>query len=199
MTARMTPARVMLLTSALAALTALSAAPAWGQAESAETAPAAAALPEPATEATAPETAAPETTAPEAAVDPAAAETAQGIGRVARAAFATAIEAREPVDSIDSLSNDHSRVFFFTELVDLQGQSVVHRWEHDGQVVAEVPFEVGGPRWRVYSTKSLLPGSTGEWTATVVDGQGNVLTSQRLRYVAAAEPEPPAAPDSGAP
>ncbi len=112
---------------------------------------------------------------------------------------------REPVDSIDSLTNDHSRVFFFTELVGLQGQSVVHRWERDGQVVAEVPFEVGGPRWRVYSTKSLLPGWTGDWTVTVVDGQGNALASQRLRYIASAEPapepepQPPAAPDSGAP
>ena len=193
MTAGMTPARAMILTSALAALTALAAVPARGQGESAETEPAAAALPEPAAEAATAETSA---TAAEAGVETAA---PSAVGRVARAAFATAVEEREPVDSIDSLTNDHSRVFFFTELVGLEGQSVVHRWELDGQVVAEVPFEVGGPRWRVYSTKSLLPGSTGEWTVTVVDGQGNVLTSQRLRYVAAAEPEPPAAPDSGAP
>ncbi len=193
MTAGMTPSRAMILTSALAALTALAALPAWGQGESAETELPAAALPEPASEAATAETSA---TGAEAGVETAA---PSAVGRVARAAFATAVEEREPVNSIDSLTNDHSRVFFFTELVELQGQSVVHRWELDGQVVAEVPFEVGGPRWRVYSTKSLLPGSTGEWTVTVVDGEGNELASQRLSYVAAAEPEPPAAPDSGAP
>ncbi len=197
MTAGMTP-RAMLLSGALAALTALATAPAWGQAVSPETEPSATA-PSPAAETPAPETTA---TGGETGGETAAPSV---VGRVARAAFATGMQEREPVDSIDSLTNDHSRVFFFTELVGLQGQSVVHRWERDGQVVAEVPFAVGGPRWRVYSTKSLLPGWTGDWTVTVVDGQGNALASQRLRYIASAEPapepepQPPAAPDSGAP
>ena len=77
-------------------------------------------------------------------------------GEVARAQFTTAIEAREPVDKVTILSNDVNKVYFFSELRNLQGQSVTHRWLLGGKVMAEVNFNVGGPRWRVNSSKTLL-------------------------------------------
>jgi hypothetical protein len=144
--------------------------------------------------------------APEAAPTSEAAPAAlspDDAGRVTRAQFSTAIEDREPTDSLETLANDVDRVFFFTELVDLTGRTVTHRWEMDGVPMAEVEFQVGGPRWRIYSSKNLEPTWLGAWTVTIVDDSGRVLASETLRYTAALEePEagggdsvPPAAPD----
>jgi hypothetical protein len=105
---------------------------------------------------------------------------AQVQGQVARSAFTSDISEREPVDNLTTLTPDIARVYFFTELRNLEGQTVTHRWEHAGQVVAEIPFNVGGPRWRVWSSKNLDSGTTGEWSVTVVDGAGNELARESI-------------------
>ncbi|MGE0080112.1 MAG: DUF2914 domain-containing protein [Thiohalomonadaceae bacterium] len=101
-------------------------------------------------------------------------------GEVARAQFTSNVSEREPVDNLTALPADASRIYFFTELRDMEGQTVTHRWERDGQVMAEVPFNVGGARWRVWSSKNLDSGATGEWTVTVVDGAGNERARQSI-------------------
>jgi hypothetical protein len=117
-------------------------------------------------------------------------------GEVARAVLTTAVVEREPGEPVSTLSNDHDRIYFFTELNGLEGATVTHRWEWNGQVMAAVPFEVGGPRWRVYSSKNLEPVWLGEWTVSVIDASGQVLASGRFTY---ALPSPGAVPDPAVP
>jgi hypothetical protein len=106
-------------------------------------------------------------------------------GHVARAIFTTAIADREPVDQIETLPNSVDRIFFFTDLRELAGQIVTHRWEYAGEVMAEVTFKVGnGARWRVYSSKNLLPEWTGTWTVVVSNQAGQPLQSSRFEYSA---------------
>lgn len=107
-------------------------------------------------------------------------------GAVTRATFTTDVKNREPVDHITTLTNTASKVYFFTELTGLAGQRVTHRWLHEGKVVAQVSFQVKGPRWRVWSSKELLPGWTGLWTVQVVTADGHVLLEDQLTYRAAA-------------
>ena len=122
-----------------------------------------------------------------------AAAVAAPTGTVARSAFTSEIADREPVDQITALENDVTSIYFFSELIGLEGQTVVHRWEHNGEMLAEVPFEVGGPRWRVYSSKKLDPLWLGEWSVRVVDGAGNELSLDRFTYSKAeAAPSAPA-------
>ena len=59
-----------------------------------------------------------------------------------------------------------------------------HRWSREGEVLAEVEFKVGGSRWRVWSSKSLIPEWAGEWQVAVVDGEGNVLSEKRFEFAA---------------
>ncbi|ACL71694.1 hypothetical protein Tgr7_0597 [Thioalkalivibrio sulfidiphilus HL-EbGr7] len=101
---------------------------------------------------------------------------------VARAQFTTGVVDREPVDAVSSVSADTETVYFFTELRDLQGQHVVHRWEYAGEPVAVVGFDVGGPRWRVWSSKQMAPEQTGTWRVYVVTQDGNVLASEELSF-----------------
>jgi hypothetical protein len=132
-----------------------------------------------------------------AAVPPAASVPAGA--SVARAVFARAVAEREPHDVVSSLDPDAQEVFFFTELLGLEGRTVRHRWELDGQLMAEVPFVVGAPRWRVHSSKRLLPGQPGSWTVSVVAESGEILRSEVLQRALAtpepSSPTPPAAPE----
>lgn len=113
--------------------------------------------------------------------EPAAAP-AVAVGTVARAAFTTGVVEREPIDNLLTLDASADRVYFFTELLDLEGQTVTHRWQHRGNVMAEVSFEVRGPRWRVHSSKNLVPEWVGPWYVDVIDGAGNILYTGELIF-----------------
>ena len=123
--------------------------------------------------------------------DPRVVESASD-GQLVRATFSTRIEEREPTDPIEQLTTAFDHVFFFTELVGRQGEEILHRWEYAGELVAEVPLAILGPRWRVYSSKRLPSDATGTWTVTVVGSSGEVLAQRVLEYSSAE----PAAADS---
>ncbi len=108
---------------------------------------------------------------------------ASGEGSIAKGVFTTEIVDREPVDEIDSLYTDVTTIFFFTDIRNMQGKTVLHRWVHEGQVRAEVSFEVGGPRWRVYSSKNLAEEWLGNWKAEVLDSEGNRLHEAEFVYL----------------
>ena len=129
----------------------------------------------------------------EEATLPVADQGAGAIGQVARSTFTTAVLDREPQDSITSLSNDNVVVFYFTELRDMTGATITHRWEHDGNLMAEVFFDVGGPRWRVYSRKNLEPSWLGDWKVTVLDSTGRTLGTDTFTLSEASRGVEPAA------
>lgn len=108
-------------------------------------------------------------------------------GSVVRSVFTTGIEDREPVDKVSALGTGHNAIFYFTELRDMSDQTAVHRWEYDGKVMAEVEFQVRGPRWRVWSKKSLVPGWTGQWKVSVLNGAGEVISEDVFEYTPQAD------------
>lgn len=122
-------------------------------------------------------------------------------GIVARAQFTNEIQDREPVDKVSKLLNDKNRIYYFSEIKDAANQKVTHRWEHNGKVLSETSFDIGGDRWRVYSNKTLDPNQTGEWKVSVVDEAGSTLGASTFTYEnAPAAPIPPAsAPAVAAP
>ncbi|MBW6510954.1 MAG: DUF2914 domain-containing protein [Desulfuromonadaceae bacterium] len=99
---------------------------------------------------------------------------------VARALFTTSVENREPVDELTATDTALETLFFFTEINDMAGEPVLHRWVYNGQVMAEVPFTIGGPRWRVYSSKQMIPGWVGKWRVDVVNATGEVVASKEI-------------------
>ena len=101
-------------------------------------------------------------------------------GSVVRSIFTTAIQDREPIDKLNNSASDTEQVFYFTELRDMSGQTATHRWEHGGQVMAEVKFDVRGPRWRVWSSKSFVPNTAGDWKVSVVNGAGETISEEMI-------------------
>jgi len=118
---------------------------------------------------------------------PAFAEETDFMGSIARSAFTTQVVDREPMDEIVSATNDVHTIYYFSEVQGMSGQQVRHRWLYEGEVKAEVSFDVGGPRWRVWSSKSMLAGWTGEWTVQVIDENGQVLAEDNMSYEPVAE------------
>lgn len=99
--------------------------------------------------------------------------------------FTTRVDNREPVDQVLVLEDSYKKIFFFSELRNLEGHEIIHRWEHDGKVVSEKSFEVKGPRWRVYSSLRLNDTMLGRWTVIVMTKDGCPLKAGVFQYVAA--------------
>lgn len=116
-------------------------------------------------------------------------------GSVVRSIFTTVIDNREPVDKVKSIDTSNRKIYYFTELRDMAGQTAVHRWEYKGKVMAEVNFKVRGPRWRVWSQKSFAPGWSGDWKVSVLNGAGEVISEDVIAYIAKTE-TPVTAPDT---
>lgn len=104
------------------------------------------------------------------------------LGRVTRSAFTQTIVAREPQDQIISLANDQDGVYYFTEIRDMSGQEITHRWLYNDRVMAEISFHIGSNRWRVWSKKRLASDWTGVWTVEVVDQAGTIIHSDNFTY-----------------
>ena len=100
------------------------------------------------------------------------------------AQFTTAVENREPVDQVTFVSNDVKTIYLYSDLRGFAGQTVTHRWIHEGEAKAEVAFEVRGPRWRVWSSKDLLEDWIGDWTVEIVNADGEVIAAETFTYSA---------------
>lgn len=104
-------------------------------------------------------------------------------GSVSRALFTIGVDNREPVIMVDSISSDsYNSISFFTELTDLSGHTVTHQWMYNDKIMFEKTFDVGGARWRVWTSKTLLSDWTGTWTVNVLDDDRSVLESKSFEY-----------------
>ncbi len=104
---------------------------------------------------------------------------------IRRAQFTNGIIKREPIDNIDQLSaaaKELKKIYYFTELRGLKGETIMHQWQHENNVVAEVEFKVRGNRWRVYSSKYLQSHKKGSWQVVVKDEKGNPLETSQFTY-----------------
>lgn len=104
-------------------------------------------------------------------------------GEVSRALFTIGVDDREPVIMVDSIdSSAYKSISFFTELNDLSGHNVTHQWTFNDKVMFEKTFQVNGSRWRVWTSKTLIPSWTGTWTVNVLDDDRSVLASNSFEY-----------------
>ncbi|WP_425352122.1 DUF2914 domain-containing protein [Isorropodon fossajaponicum symbiont] len=45
------------------------------------------------------------------------------------------------------------KIYFFTNIRNLTGDKITHRWSYKDKVKAEIGFNIKGKRWRVWSIK----------------------------------------------
>jgi len=101
--------------------------------------------------------------------------------RVLRAQLSAGVKGKEPTARLQPpirvTGGSDRTIYYFSEVRDLDGQTLFHRWEREGRVLASVPFEIRGERWRVYSRKTITPRMTGTWRVVLADAGGKELAS----------------------
>ena len=98
-----------------------------------------------------------------------------------RARFALAIADREPVgDAPAALPQRYDTLFFFTEIHNARGETLVHRWFFNDVLQAEVKLSVAGDRWRTWSRKNIGNNRDGSWKVTISTESGCELANQQL-------------------
>lgn len=101
-------------------------------------------------------------------------------GAAARAIFTTSIQNKEPVNNLNSVAVNSQQVSFFTELVNLNGKVVTHRWSVHGEVVYTKDFRVGANRWRVWTTKTITP-YVNDMVVVQILVNGQVISQETIR------------------
>lgn len=103
--------------------------------------------------------------------------TAQDVkaGSVINATFTSNVAEGAPVDFREAFFTDTPVVYYYSELLDLEGQTVKHRWSLEGKVMQEVPIQVTRARQPAWSKSTMQPQWTGNWTVEVLNGKGQVI------------------------
>ena len=61
---------------------------------------------------------------------------------ISNAEFALEVKDRTPLNIIKELDNSYGKIYFFTNIRNLQGQRVKHHWIYNNKVMAEIDFNV---------------------------------------------------------
>ena len=100
-----------------------------------------------------------------------------------RALLVTDVHEREPVgENIDSIQVDNrsvTRLFYFTEVKGMEGQSITYRWLYGDKPVFSKTIPVtGNYSWRSYTSKLIPYSMLGNWRVEVLDSHGHLLAKQ---------------------
>ena len=101
------------------------------------------------------------------------------VGGDSRLAFTTLIANKEPTSDLTQVSHTAQQLLFFSELRNLSGKRVTHRWVYNGNVVYEKSFNVGAARWRVWTQKTITT-YRGPVTVQIVNAAGQVLQTREI-------------------
>ena len=88
---------------------------------------------------------------------------------------ATGVENRQPVGVADTFPADVGKVYAWMRVTGAADQAIQVVWRYES-LTFNVPLEIGGPSWRTWSSKIIMPVWTGEWTVEVLDARGNSIT-----------------------
>ena len=107
--------------------------------------------------------------------------------RIARALLTTGVNNKEPLDVIVSPvvvnKNKASGVFYFTEIVDMKGVDLYHRWLWNDQVQYNRKINILGDRWRAATSKTIPYTKTGNWNVRLVNNEGVILNEIKFKVI----------------
>jgi hypothetical protein len=103
-------------------------------------------------------------------------------GSVANATFTSGVTDGAPIDYRQEFFNNTPVVYYYSELLDLGGQTIHYRWTLEGKLMHEVPMHVTHARQAAWSWVEMQPDWTGNWTVEVVDARGDVLDRSNFAY-----------------
>ena len=101
---------------------------------------------------------------------------------ISQAVFAKSVENRTPIEIVTEVDDSLGKIYFFTNIRNLIGDKITHRWLYKDKVKAQISFDVKGKRWRVWSSKNLWHTWTGQWKVEVVNQQNELLLTKIFEF-----------------
>ncbi len=87
------------------------------------------------------------------------------------------VENRTPMGIRESYPSSIGRLFCFTELAEIPSEGTIHHiWYYGNREMARVELPISLPRWRTWSSKTILPEWKGDWRVEIIHGD-YVLTT----------------------
>ena len=103
-------------------------------------------------------------------------------GNVSSKAFTTAIVDGKPADDQKAFENTVNKIYFYTVLEGLKGQTVTHRWKYSGRVISNAAISVTDDPFSTWSSNSMESNWTGFWTVEVLDKNSKVIGVDTFEY-----------------
>ena len=98
---------------------------------------------------------------------------------IARAQLAQGVNKLEPYGNIElPILVDTSKAYgitYFTEVINMQGDTVFHEWLKEGSSVYKRKINIRGNRWRISTSKLFPYNSTGQWQVRTITQEGDIL------------------------
>lgn len=104
-------------------------------------------------------------------------------GDVIRAMFTTKLKNNEPVNEVLIIENTVRKIYFFSAVKGMQGQTITHRWETRGEKVFVQRFKVSSNSENLISQIELDPSRIGEWMVVMSDEKGWPIKATMFKYV----------------
>ena len=101
---------------------------------------------------------------------------------ISQAVFASSVVDRQPIEIITEADDSLGKIYFFTNIHNLVGDTITHRWIYKDKIKAEISFDIKGKRWRVWSSKNIWHTWTGEWRVEVVNQQNETLLTRTFEF-----------------
>lgn len=92
------------------------------------------------------------------------------------AVIAPRVENLVPIDPDVLFDSSVGKLYCFTRIkTDHPPTIVKHLWFQGDRMVMEITLPVKSPNWRTYSSKTILPSSTGDWKVDITSEDGTIL------------------------
>lgn len=104
----------------------------------------------------------------------------------AEAQLCTGIDSRMPTGMADKFPPEVGKVFLWCRILGATDTTMVkHIWFYNGQEMATVNLPVKSSSYRTWSSKTILPEWTGNWSVKIVDADGATLKEMTFTVGAA--------------
>ncbi|MCK5830951.1 MAG: DUF2914 domain-containing protein [Methylococcales bacterium] len=108
-------------------------------------------------------------------------------GEVSRALLSRGMKNREPIDKITSSIHVGQeaaiKLYYFTEIIDMEGQTLYHHWIREGESIFKREIKVLGRRWRASTNKFIQYFNQGEWKVVLENEDGVVLNEIQFEVI----------------
>lgn len=102
-------------------------------------------------------------------------------GPVSRAAVTTELDSQaRPVSNLSTVDSTVNEVIFYTEIEGMSGETILHRWIHNGNTIATINIQIRSNAARTWSTASIDSSKVGSWEVQVLNSGGQVLMAQNF-------------------